>query len=99
MSQVSLTDPDQAALVKMSTHFNPVFMVCDKTDLQGKQLDLTQYKNDLLYLKVVKTDNGRTVRYRELPGLWNGSMHNWITIFVELPAEVFTPVKTIVDLI
>lgn len=98
LSQVA-NDPEQKEVVNRSTHFNPVFMVCSLTNLKGRKVNLTHFVNENLYLKVKKQDNGQEVYYRELPGLWNGSMHNWITVFVELPEEVFTPVKTVIDLL
>lgn len=99
MSQIDMKDLEQSSIVQSATHFNPVFMLCGKTNRKGERIDLMKYRNDNLVLPVVKMDNGEEVRYRELPGLWNGSMHHWISIFVEIPGEVFTPVKTVVDLI
>lgn len=98
LSQVT-NDPDQKRIVEQSTHFNPVFMVCALTDINGVKLDLNKYVENDLYLKVTKQDNGDIVHYRELPGLWNGSMHYWTTLFIEVPEEVFTPVKTALDLL
>lgn len=74
-------------------------MVCALTDINGVKLDLNKYVENDLYLKVTKQDNGDIVHYRELPGLWNGSMHYWTTLFIEVPEEVFTPVKTALDLL
>lgn len=99
MSQIDMNDASQSEIVQNATHFNPVFMLCAKTNRAGDLVDLTQFRNENLILPVVKKDNGQEVHYRELPGLWNGSMHHWISVFVEIPATVFTPVKTVVDLI
>ncbi len=98
LSQVS-DNPEQREVVNKSTHFNPVFMACSLVNLKGEKVDLQQFVDEDLYLKVKKQDDGQEVFYRELPGLWNGSMHHWITLFVELPEEVFTPVKTVIDLL
>ncbi len=89
----------QLNLLEESTHFNPVFIAISKTDAYGRELDLHDYADMSKYLKVVKSHRGEPVYYRELPGLWNGGMHNWNTIFLELPAEVFTPVKSALDLL
>lgn len=99
MSQIDMKDAIQSEIVQSATHFNPVFMLCAKTNRAGDLVNLTQFRNENLILPVVKNDNGQEVHYRELPGLWNGSMHHWISVFVEIPASIFTPVKTVVDLI
>lgn len=90
---------EQQKVVGESTHFNPVFIVALKNDLNGNRLDLNDYVDHDAFLAVDKTHNGQKIRYRELPGLWNGSMSDWNTIFVEIPSETFSPVKSIVDLL
>jgi hypothetical protein len=85
-------------IVKESSHFNPVFITVSKSDISGNKLDLDLFKDDSKYFVVTKSLKGMDVHYRELPGLWNGSMSNWNTIFVEISSEVFSPVKTINDL-
>jgi hypothetical protein len=92
-------DDDQSIIVKESTHFNPVFMICSMRDANDYDIDLNRFVNPDLFLKVVKSDAGQEIQFRELPGLWNGSMHFWTTIFVEIPGSVFTPVKTALDLL
>ena len=91
-------DHNSQMIAKRSSHFNPVFMVVSKSDTNGNILDLDLFKDDSKYFVVSKSHKGTDVYYRELPGLWNGSMSNWNTIFVEIPSEVFSPVKTINDL-
>lgn len=98
LSQVSAGN-DQSIIVKESTHFNPVFMICSMRDANDNDIDLNRFVNPDLFLKVVKSDAGQEIQFRELPGLWNGSMHFWTTIFVEIPGSVFTPVKTALDLL
>jgi hypothetical protein len=98
LSQIS-DDPIQLKITEESTHFNPVFMICSMLNANDERIDLANFVNDELYLKVTKSEGGEEIRFRELPGLWNGSMHYWTTLFVELPGTVFTPVKTAVDLI
>ena len=97
-SQIDLSG-DQASIFFDSTHFNPVMMVLDIKDQNGINYDLANFKDDEQYLAVSKNQAGVKVCFMELPGLWNGSMANWNTLFVEIPNEVFTPVKSVLDLI
>lgn len=85
--------------LKSSTHFNPVNMVCGLKDYQGHKFDLTQYVDEDTAFISIKSKNGITLKALEHPGLWNGSMSDWITIFVEMPEETFNPVKTVNDLL
>ena len=99
-SQINIKDERQLKILEASTHFNPVFIAAFKQSLNtGERLDLMKFTNEDLYLNVAKPNNGEMVHYSELPGLWNGGMHNWNTIFVEIPVEAFTPVKTVLDLL
>lgn len=97
-AQIS-NNPDQYKQMVQSTHFNPVMMVLSTTDLNGKQIDLNEYCDDSKYFVVSKKQKGKEVRFIELPGLWNGSMAYWNTIFIEVPNETFSPVKTVLDLL
>ncbi|MBU3658609.1 MAG: DUF4301 family protein [Flavobacteriales bacterium] len=97
-AQIS-NNPDQYKQMVQSTHFNPVMMVLSTTNLKGEKLDLTQFCDDSKYFVVSKKQKGKEVRFIELPGLWNGSMANWTTLFVEVPNETFSPVKTVLDLL
>lgn len=90
--------PDQKEIVQNSSHFNPVFLVVCKTDVNDKRLDLMDFRDDSAYFVVEKTEKEKSIKYRELPGLWNGSMSNWNTVFMEIPSSVFSPVKTVLDL-
>ncbi|HIP31333.1 MAG TPA: DUF4301 family protein [Crocinitomicaceae bacterium] len=90
---------EQQVIVQRSSHFNPVFIVVSKTDVQGNKLDLMQFRDNSKFFVVKKTHKGKEIFYRELPGLWNGSMSNWNTIFLEIPSDVFTPVKSILNLL
>lgn len=92
------TEKDQQEKVAESTHFNPVFMAVSKTNCAGKRLNLLNFRDDSAYFVVEKSQQGKKVFYRELPGLWNGAMSNWNTLFVEISSETFSPVKTILDL-
>ena len=88
----------QQEVFRNSSHFNPVFMVVCKTDIEGNRLNLIDFRDDSKYFVVEKTNKDINVKYRELPGLWNGSMSDWNTIFVEIPSQVFSPVKTVLGL-
>ena len=97
-AQIS-NNPDQYKQMVQSTHFNPVMMVLSTTNLNGEKLDLSEFCDNSKYFVVSKKQKGKEVRFIELPGLWNGSMANWTTIFIEVPNETFSPVKTVLDLL
>ena len=90
---------EQKNIVANSSHFNPVFIAVSSTDAYGKKLDLRDFVDESKFMKVKKSHRGSDVFYRELPGLWNGSMANWNTIFIEIPSTTFSPVKTVLDLL
>lgn len=90
---------DDLHLIDESSHFNPVFISLSKSNCFGKPLDLTRFVDASKYLVVSKPYQDRTIRYKELPGLWNGGMSNWNSVFVEIPKEVFSPVKSLFDLL
>jgi hypothetical protein len=98
-SQVNFGDAIQADMMRRSTHFNPVDLVCGIRDYQGRAFDLHRFTNPHTGFISTKSSDGKTIKVQELPGLWNGSMADWNTIFVEVPAATFTPVKTINDLL
>jgi len=98
-SQVDPHDTSQQEIVQKATHFNPVDLVCSTRDYQGKKFDLIKYRDPKTGFISHKSKDGRELKALELPGLWNGSMSNWNTIFVEVPAVTFNPVKTINDLL
>ncbi len=97
IEKVQIAD-SQKTIVDQSSHFNPVFLVVSKRDSFGNSLDLNDFRDDSKYFVVRKPHKGREILYRELPGLWNGSMSNWNTLFLEIPSEVFSPVKSVMDL-
>jgi hypothetical protein len=98
-SQINFGDGNQADIVRQSTHFNPVDLVCGIRDYQGHSFDLQHFTDPYTGFISTKSMDGKTIKVQELPGLWNGSMADWNTIFVEVPIETFNPVKTIVDLL
>jgi hypothetical protein len=92
-------DSEQMMTLVKSTHFNPVFLACDVHDFEGNKFDLNDYQDASTYMVVDKKMNGTNVRFVERPGLWNGGMADWITVFVEIPSEAFSPVKDVLNLL
>ena len=98
----SQIDKNNAEYVKMftsGTHFNPVDLVCATKDYEGKPFNLPDYVDPSTGFISSKSKDGRDLKALELPGLWNGAMSNWNTIFVEVPLSTFNPVKTVNDLL
>ena len=98
-SQINLNDPDQKKIFNSSTHFNPVDLVCGIKDFEGIPFQLKDFVDESTGFISLKSSGGKTLKAMELPGLWNGSMAKWITLFVEVPLITFNPVKTINDLL
>ncbi|RXK48088.1 DUF4301 family protein [Aquirufa rosea] len=98
-AQVNMADESQKAIFIGSTHFNPVDLVCATKDVNGKPFDLLQYRDMSTGFITEKTKDGKKLKAQELPGLWNGAMAYWNTIFVEVPLDTFNPVKTVIDLL
>lgn len=98
-SQIDLENPKQITTFKSSTHFNPVDIVCGTKNYKGEKFNLPDFVDENTGFIVEKTKNGKPVLAYELPGLWNGAMANWNTIFVEVPLSTFNPVKTVNDLL
>lgn len=98
-SQINLDQADQKAIFAASTHFNPVDLVCSFHNHLGKKFDLLRFRDTATGFISVKTKDGKELKAQELPGLWNGAMSNWNTIFVETPLSTFNPVKTVNDLL
>ena len=98
-SQFNPENPAAMEVLKSSTHFNPVDLICAFRDYAGRKFDLSKYVDAETGFITEKSKNGRSLQALELPGLWNGAMSNWITLFVEVPIETFNPVKTVNDLL
>lgn len=98
-SQIDMKDPEKKAMFEQGTHFNPVDLVCGVKDYRGNKFDLPNYVDKNTGFISLKSKNGRDLKALELPGLWNGAMSDWNTIFVEVPVETFNPVKTVNDLL
>ena len=98
-SQLDLSNLHQAEQLKNATHFNPVDLVCSTKDYKGNKFNLTVFSDPETGFISDKSVNGQVIKALELPGLWNGAMANWITLFVEAPVTTFNPVKTVNDLL
>lgn len=98
-SQVDLNNSEQAGLFAKSTHFNPVDLVCAVRDYEGNKFDLKDFIDEDTCFISIKSKDGKELKALELPGLWNGAMAGWNTLFVEVPISTFNPVKTVNDLL
>ncbi len=98
-AQLTLSDSQQRAIFEASTHFNPVDMVCAVNDPAGRPYDLKKFVNPNRVFLAEKTHDSRFLRALEHPGLWNGGMEDWLTVFVEVDPATFAPVKTVADLL
>ncbi|TCK53353.1 NadR type nicotinamide-nucleotide adenylyltransferase [Flavobacterium sp. 90] len=98
-SQVDLTNKKQLEILAAATHFNPVDLVCGIKNYKNEKFDLLKFVDPKAGFIVEKSVDGKLVKSYELPGLWNGAMANWLTIFVAVPLITFNPVKTVNDLL
>ncbi len=98
-SQVDIQNPEQHHILQQSTHFNPVDLVCAIKNHKGEKFDLMPFIDHTTGFIVHKNSKGKDLKGYELPGLWNGAMAKWITVFVEVPLLTFNPVKTVNDLL
>ncbi len=98
-AQVDMKNIQQAQILKNSTHFNPVDLVCGIKNYKKQKFNLQDFVDHSSGFIVEKTKNGMDYKAYELPGLWNGAMAKWITIFVQVPLITFNPVKTVNDLL
>lgn len=98
-SQIDMNDPVKKEMFEKGTHFNPVDLVCAVRDYKGNKFDLVKYVDKATGFISYKSKNGRELKALELPGLWNGAMSDWNTVFVEVPLSTFNPVKTVNDLL
>ena len=98
-SQIDLSNENQALIATNATHFNPVDLVCAIKDYKGSKFDLREYIDVNSGFIVDKNKDGKPLKGYEFPGLWNGAMAKWITVFVEVPLITFNPVKTVNDLL
>ena len=98
-SQIDMSDPEKKAMFENGTHFNPVDLVCAVRDYKGNKFNLVNYVDKATGFISYKSKSGKELKALELPGLWNGAMSDWSTIFVEVPLGTFNPVKTVNDLL
>lgn len=98
-SQIDMKDPEKKAMFEKGTHFNPVDLVCAIRDYKGNKFNLLEHVDKATGFISYKSKNGKDLKALELPGLWNGSMSDWNTVFVEVPLSTFNPVKTVNDLL
>ncbi len=98
-AEIDLADPGQAAILAAATHFSPVDLACALRDRRGRPYDLASFADPEAVFIAEKSHAGRPLRALERPGLWNGAMARWNTLFVEIPGETFAPVKTVLDLL
>ena len=99
IAESSQISADDMHLMKDATHFNPVDLVCGVYAADGSKYNLLDYTDPATGFISSKSSGGRTLRAQELPGLWNGAMANWTTIFVDVPISTFSPVKVVQDLL
>ena len=98
-SQVDIGSNEQRDILESATHFNPVDLICGVRNYKGESFNLMDYTDPDAGFISIKSSGGRQLKALELPGLWNGAMADWTTIFVEVPISTFNPVKTVLDLL
>jgi hypothetical protein len=98
-SQVDMGSSEQREIWESATHFNPVDLVCGLRDYRGRPFSLADYVDPDTGFISIKSKGGKELKALELPGLWNGAMAHWNTVFVEVPLITFNPVKTVLDLL
>ena len=99
IAESSQISPEDAPMMSAATHFNPVDLVCAPARYDGTKFDLKEYTDPATGFISSKSKDGRELRAQELPGLWNGAMADWTTIFVDVPLTTFSPVKVVNDLL
>ena len=96
---IDLDNEEQKNIFSESTHFSPVDFICSTRDYNGHTFDLSKFVDEETGMISTKYQDGKELQALEVPGLWNGGMSGWLSIFVEVPLETFTPVKTVLDLL
>lgn len=99
IAESSQIAPEQKSLMADATHFNPVDLVCATRNHRGEKYNFAEFTDPATGFISSKSKSGRTLLAQELPGLWNGAMSNWNTLFVEVPISTFSPVKVVTDLL
>ena len=98
-AQIETSDPGQKGILQSATHFSPVDFICGVRNYRGEPFDLHQFRDPDSGFITNKFKDGRELKALELPGLWNGGMAYWNSVFVEVPDSTFNPVKTVLDLL
>jgi hypothetical protein len=98
-AQIETGNSQQRKILESSSHFNPTDLVCGLRNSRGELFKLQDFVDPDAYFIAVKSKDGKAIKALELPGLWNGSMAYWNTAFIEVPVEIFNPVKTVNDLL
>lgn len=98
-SQINMASNDQLHIFNSATHFNPVDLACYIRDFKGNKFNLIEFRDPDMAFIAHKSQGGKDLKSLELPGLWNGSMAGWLTWFVDVPMDTFSPVKTVFDLV
>ena len=98
-AQIDMDNPNISKLVDQASHFNPVDLICSTKNHKGEKYDLLEFRDPETGFISYKSKGGRELKAQELPGLWNGAMAHWSTLFVEVPIITFNPVKTVNDLL
>ncbi|WP_278846058.1 DUF4301 family protein, partial [Porphyromonas gulae] len=98
-TQIDMSDPQKRAMFEQGSYFNPVDLVCSLRDYKGEPFNLESFVNPKTAFISEKSKDGRKLLALERPGLWNGAMDDWNTIFIEVPISTFAPVKTVNDLL
>lgn len=98
-SQIDMNDLEKKEMFEKGTHFNPVDLVCAVRNYKGEKFNLVDFVDKATGFISYKSKNGKELKALELPGLWNGAMSNWNTVFVEVSLDTFNPVKTVNDLL
>lgn len=98
-AQIDLQNAQQKEIFDKATHFNPVDLICSVKDYKGNKFNLLHFRDPQTGFITQKSQSGKDLKAQELPGLWNGAMSDWNTLFVEVPLITFNPVKTVNDLL
>lgn len=98
-AQMNTARPEVKSMLEKASHFNPVDIVCGIRNYNGEKFDLLRYTDESTFFVSDKSYLGKDIKVLEHPGLWNGAMANWLTLFVEVPVTTFNPVKTVNDLL
>jgi len=98
-AQIDFSNDKQKEIASKATHFSPTDLVCAVKNYKGEKFNLLDYVDPEAAFITMKTQNGQDIKALELPGLWNGSMAYWNSIYIEVPLHTFNPVKTVNDLL